>query len=198
MPSVAALAVLCLAFAGELRADEPTDDPACPERSCPDTRWEAPRIAGAYDFLPGPHRPFQVVVDPVSWNTGAWNLGPVIAVTAPVTISDGLTMDAWHLQLGTWFMPSSPKARWRAGPELGLCLRSFSDGEREIARDWLPAFGGRVGLSWLMLERWRLEPGFRVVAELPPTELILVDGIATIPTWRAQFFLGLHLPTPGR
>ncbi len=179
---------------------EPMPDAAddCPEQACPDPRWSAPHLAGAYDFLPGEHRPFQVVVDPISWNLGAWKLGPVIAISAPVALQPDLNLDAWHLQLGAWWMPSGPKIRWRVGAEGGLCLRSFGDGEQALMRDWLPALGGRAGLSWLVLERWRIEPGLRLVGELPSSELTLLEGADDIPIWRLQVLLGFHLPTPGR
>lgn len=180
------------------QADSLPSDPGCPEQACPDPRWEAPRLAGAYDFLPGPNRPFQVVVEPLSWNLSAWNLGPVVALSAPVQLQTDLELDAWHLQIGAWWMPSGPKVRWRVGPELGLCLRSFGSDQGELMRDWLPALGGRVGFSWLVFERWRLEPGLRVVGELPTSELLMMDQSLDIPSWRLQFLLGIHLPTPGR
>ncbi len=200
MPALFLLALVTLHLAPPVQAqDDPlADEPDCAESACPDPRWEAPRLAGAYDFLPGPHRPFQVVVDPISWNLGAWNLGPVVALSAPVSLQPDLELDAWHLQLGAWWMPSGPKVRWRVGPELGLCLRSFSDEQGELLRDWLPAVGARAGLSLLVLERWRIEAGFRMVGELPPSELIMLDISPDIPTLRAQFLLGFHLPTPGR
>lgn len=169
----------------------------CPEQACPAPRWEAPRIAGAYDLLPGAYRPLQVVVEPVSWNLGGWNLGPVVALSAPVAL-DGVTLDAWHLQLGAWWMPAGPTVRWRVGPEAGLCLRSYEADEQALARDWLPALGARVGMSWLVLERWRVEPGLRLVGELPLSELTLLDALEPVPMWHAQVLLGIHLPTPGR
>ncbi len=170
----------------------------CPEQACPDTRWEAPRLAGAYDFLPGPYRPFQLVAEPVSWNQGAWNLGPLVAVSAPVSLEDGLDLDAWHLMAGAWTMPTGPAVRWRLGGELGLCLRSFSLHESELGRDWAPAVALRAGLSWKVLERWRIEPSLRLAGELPPTSLLWRDQTIDLPTVRLQFLLGVHLPSPGR
>lgn len=201
MPPLLCSPLLAVALATGLAQAQglpPEPAPDCVDQACPAPRWEAPRLAGAYDMLPGEHRPFQVVVDPISWNTGAWNLGPVVAVTAPVVLDDGLELDAWHLQLGTWWMPVAESVRWRVGPEIGLCLRSFAREDQELLRDWLPAVGARVGMSWLLFERWRVEPGLRLVGELPPTELLLLDGMETLPTWRLQVLLGIHLPTPGR
>ncbi len=200
-PSVLALMASCLTLTGPAyaQADPGGTDPGdCPEQACPDPSWEAPRLSVAYDFLPGPHRPFQVVVEPISWNAGGWNLGPLLALTAPVSLQPGLELDAWQVQLGAWWMPGGPTLRWRVGAELGLGLRSFTDGETEIMRDWLPAVGGRLGASWVVLERWRVEAGLRLVGELPPTQLLLDDELLSVPTWRAQFLLGIHLPSPGR
>ena len=192
--------VVSLAGAPEVHAEQPVEDPPedCPEDACPDPRWQAPRLAGAYDFLPGPYRPFQVVVDPLSWNIGAWNLGPVVAVTAPVSLEEGLVLDAWHLQVGAWWVIDGSKMRWRIGPELGLCLRSFAEHGEGRMRDWLPAVGGRAGVSWLVLERWRIEPGVRLVGEVPPSDIEWGGGVLELPSMRAQFLLGLHVPTPGR
>jgi hypothetical protein len=201
MKTTAAITLLLfgLGLAGRARADEPAEPaPDCPERSCPDPRWEAPRIAGAYDFLPGTARPFQVVVDPISWNLGAWNLGPVVALSAPVSLGEGLELDAWHLQLGAWWVVSGATMRWRVGPELGLCLRRYSLDDDELLRDWLPAVGGRAAVSWLVLERWRIEPGIRLVGEWPASKLEPLGDPLSLPTWHAQFVLGVHLPTPGR
>ncbi len=195
---------LLLAHAGDALAQGetlpplPGEPPApCPETRCLDPRWDAPRIAGAYDFLPGEHRPFQVVVDPVSWNLGAWNLGPVVALTAPTFFDDDLRLDAWHLQLGSWWMPGDTM-RWRLGVETGLCLRTFHSDESELQRDWLPALGARAGMSRVIAQRWRVEAGLRLVGELPPTRVRWQGDLLELPTWRAQVLLGIHLPSPGR
>jgi hypothetical protein len=139
-----------------------------------------------------------VVVDPISWNLGAWNLGPVVAVSAPTGLGDGLSLDAWHLQLGAWWVVSGSTMRWRLGPELGLCLRSYEQDDETLMRDWLPAVGGRAAVSWLVLERFRIEPGFRVVGEWPASQLEPLGEPLGLPAWHAQFILGIHLPTPGR
>lgn len=198
-PAPIATLLLGLGLAGAVRAEDVPADPSdCPDQACPAPRWEAPRIAGAYDFLPGPARPFQVVVDPISWNLGAWNLGPVLALSAPVSLGEGLDLDAWHLQLGAWWVVSGSTMRWRVGPEVGLCLRSYSVDDDELVRDWLPAVGGRAAVSWLVLERFRIEPGIRVVGEWPASQLEPLGEPLDLPPLHAQFVLGVHLPTPGR
>ncbi len=188
--------VLASLLATPVAAQDPP--PPCDEQACPDPRWEAPRILGAYDILPGDLRPFQVLVEPISWNLGAWNFAPQIALSAPIAVTPALELDAWHLQLGAWWMPSGPKVRWRLGPELGLCLRSYTEGEDELLRDWLPAVGLRAGLSRMVFERWHLEAGLRLVGEVPPTDLSLLDPAVELPLWRFQVLLGVHLPSPGR
>ena len=194
---------LLLGLSGVAWAETPApslpdaEAPACPESSCTDPRWDAPRIAGAYDFLPGEHRPFQVVVDPISWNLGAWNIGPVVALTAPSFLDDELQLDAWQLQLGSWWMPGDT-VRWRIGAEVGLCLRTFHQDGSEMLRDWLPAVGGRAGMSRIVFQRWRVEAGLRLVGELPPTDVRWQGELLDLPIWRAQVLLGIHLPSPGR
>ncbi len=139
-----------------------------------------------------------MLVEPISWNLGALNFAPQIAMSAPVQVTPELELDAWHLQLGAWWMPAGPKVRWRIGTELGLCLRSYAEDDDELLRDWLPAVGLRAGLSRMVFERWHVEAGLRMVGEVPPTDLGLLDPEVDLPLWRFQVLLGVHLPSPGR
>ncbi|MFH1463390.1 MAG: hypothetical protein ABIO70_03290 [Pseudomonadota bacterium] len=181
------LPLAALLIAGAAMADEPRDTTA---------RWQPPRVAGALDILPGEHRPFQLIVDPVSWDHGAWNLGPSLALSTPIVLDDGAHIAGWQLHLGAWWMPGE-RVRWRVGTEAGLALRSLYSSDEELARDWTPTLGARAGLAFPVLGSWRLEPGLRLLAELPSATLQNGGRTVDLPLWHLQILLGLHLPSPG-
>jgi hypothetical protein len=164
---------------------------------CVGARWRPPWVAGAHDILPGDLRPFQVLIDPVSWDLGAWNLGPSVALSAPLALPKDLSMAEWQAHLGVWWVPGE-RVRWRAGTEAGFALRSFYRDDGELERDWSPTLGARVGIAFPVAGQWRLEPGARFVAELPTRDLVVAGQTVDLPVVHLQIVVGLHLPAPGR
>jgi len=185
-----ALLLCALALPAAVRA---ADEPATP---CDAARWRPPWVAGAYDILPGAPRPLQVLLDPVSWDLGAWNLGPTAALAAPVPLEKGASVAGWQLGFGAWWVPGA-RVRWRAGTEVGLSLRSFYRGGEELLRDWAPILGARVGLAFPLVGRWLLEPGARLAVELPSRDLLVAGQPVELPGVHLQIVLGLHVPAPG-